>query len=439
MVLLKLEIETMKTEEETKMEKLFKKLVGKLSFIQSRAEQEQLVSKFAEEVFGKLSQDKRKKIVEETLSYGILEEFMDDSEVEDIMVNALKPAFTFSSKKGVSRSNKKFSSLEELNLFIKKLLVFSGRDKLDELNDFHLPNGCRANIASSPMGPQITIRKFRHEPLSLIDLIESGMLNYSLGAQLWLYADGLRLKPANILIVGTPGSGKTTLLNALFAFMPPNERVVVIEDTLELNTETNENCARLEASARVSMAALVKNSLRMRPSRIVVGEVRGAEANDLMTAMNIGKICMGTLHASSSRDAVTRLENSPMNVPTEIIPLIDVFIVLKQFCTPNGSLRRVVGEVCETGGIEKKVLLSELTRFDLGKNDWASIHASVIYRDRLAEAVGGTPKEVIDELALRAKVLQALAKKNIRSIKDVSEFTKSYYEETEKALKKIGL
>ncbi|MBI5158567.1 CpaF family protein, partial [Candidatus Micrarchaeota archaeon] len=328
---MKLEIETVKTDEETRMEKLFKKLVGKISFIQSRAEQEQLVSKFAEEIFGKISQDKKKKIVDEVLSYGILEEFMNDADVEDIMVNALKPAFTFSSKKGVARSNKKFSSLEELNLFIKKLLVFSGREKLEELNDFHLPNGCRANVASSPMGPQITIRKFRHEPLSLIDLIESGMLNYSLGAQLWLYADGLRLKPANILIAGTPGSGKTTLLNALFAFMPPNERVVVIEDTLELNTETNENCARLEASESVSMAGLVKNSLRMRPSRIIVGEVRGAEASDLMTAMNIGKICMGTLHASSSRDAVTRLENAPMNVPTEIIPLIDVFIVLKQF------------------------------------------------------------------------------------------------------------
>lgn len=435
---MKLEIETLKTSEEAKIEKLLERLVGKISFIQTREEQEQIIEKFAGEIFGKLSPDKKKKFVEEILSYGILEELMNDADVEDIMVNALKPVFVFSSKKGIRKTDKNFSSLENLNLFIKKLLVLSGKERLEEINDFHLPNGARANIAGSPFGPQITIRKFRQKPLSLIGLIELGMLDYELGAQLWLYADGLRVKPANILIAGTPGSGKTTLLNALFSFLPPNERIVVIEDTLELNTEMNENCARLETSEKLSMKDLVRNSLRMRPSRIVVGEVRGEEASDLMTAMNIGKICMGTLHASTAREAVTRLENSPMNVPSEIIPLIDVFVILKQFYTENG-LKRVIGEISETGGLEKKVLLSEVTKYDLGKNEFTKIHSSVIYRDRLAEAVGGTPKEVLEELALRKKVLQALAKKNIRSIQEISEFTTFYYNETEKALKKIGL
>ncbi len=436
---MKLEIETIKTSEEASMEKLLERLIGKISFIQSREEQEKIIDKFAGEIFGKISGEKKKRIADEILSYGILDEFMDDAGIEEIMVNAIKSVFIFSSKKGVEKTGKNFSTLEELNLFIKKLLVLSGKDKLNDINDFHLPNGARANVISSPMGPQITVRKFRHKPLSLIDLVEDEkMLDYDLAAQLWLYSDGLRIKPANILIAGTPGSGKTTLLNALFSFFPPNERIITIEDTLELNTETNENCARLETSERLTMKDLVKNSLRMRPSRVIVGEVRGEEALDLMTAMNIGKICMGTLHASSSREAITRLENSPMNVPTEIIPLIDVFIILKQFYVGN-SLKRVISEVSEVGGIEKKVLLSEVAKYDLGRGELVKIHSSVIYRDRLAEAVGGTPKEVLDEVALRKKVLQTLAKKGIRAIPEISEFTNSYYEDTEKALKKIGM
>jgi len=435
---MKLEIETSKTEEEEKEERLLEKLVGRLSFVQTREEQERIVGDAVREVYGRVGEEKRDAIIRDVLGYGEIDDLMKREEIEDIMINGLKPIFIFSTKDGMVKTDRRFRTLGQLNLFVKRLLVLSGKEKLDYINNFHLPEGSRANVIASPFGPQVTIRKFNKRPLSLIDLIENETMGVELAAQFWLYADGLRIKPANILIAGMPGSGKTTMLNALFSFFPANERVVVIEDTLELNTEANENTARLEVTEELSMQELVKNSMRMHPNRIIVGEVRGNEANDLMTAMNIGKICMGTLHANSAREAVMRLENVPMSVPTEVIPLIDVFIVMRHYWV-DGRLRRVVGQVTETGGIEKKVLLSDLCQFDPHTGKMIQAHPSVIYRDRLAAAAGISPKEVMDEVALRIRILRALSKAGIREIKELSEFTQAYYENPRNAMAKVGM
>src|SRR5207248_2150676 len=145
-------------------------------------------------------------------------------------------------------------------------------------------------------GPQLTISKAKIDPLSIIDLIHFGSLSYELAAQLWLYMEGLSLRPANVIIAGGPGTGKTTLLNALMGLIPAKDRLVVIEDTLELNTFLDDSCSRLETDENLSLSDLVKNSLRMRPERVIVGEVRGEEARDMMTAVNIGKYCMSTIH-----------------------------------------------------------------------------------------------------------------------------------------------
>ena len=153
------------------------------------------------------------------------------------------------------------------------------------------------------------------DPLSIIDLIRRGTMSYEAAGQLWLYMEGLSIRPANIIISGGPGTGKTTLLNALLSFIPEKDRLVVIEDTLELNTFMEDSCSRLETDDELTLSDLVKNSLRMRPERIIVGEVRGAEARDMITAVNIGKYCMGTIHALSARETITRLHNEPMNVP----------------------------------------------------------------------------------------------------------------------------
>ncbi|MBI4399373.1 CpaF family protein [Candidatus Micrarchaeota archaeon] len=424
--------------EEEKERKVLTELAGKLSMTQTKEDQRKIISYVINQVYPDLSPREKNSLIDKFLRFGQFEDLMEDSDIEDILINSINSVFVFHAKKGMIKTNKTFKDVEDLNIFAEKLLVVSGKTEFKPVNNFHLPDGSRVNIVSSPTGPQITIRKFKHRTLSIIDLIKSGTLDYFLAAQLWVYSEGLGIKPANLLIGGMPGSGKTTLLNALFSFFPTNERTVVIEDTLELNTKSKENCSRLECNPELSMRDLVKNTLRMRPDRIIVGEVRGEEAMDLMTAMNIGKICMGTLHASTSREAVMRLQNEPMNIPQESVPLIDVFVIIRHFLLPSGVFR-TVSQVSEVGGIEKKVLLSDLCIFDPKSGKMAESHPSVIYRDKLAEAAGITPKEIMDEINLRSKILKTLEKNNITTIEAISEFCAKYYENPNKALTSIGL
>ena len=376
----------------------------------------------------------------EFLSYGIIEEFLNDPAVEDIMVNCLSPIYIRKTKTGITKTDKRFSSREELDLFIKKLIIFSGRKTIGKINNVELAEiKGRANIVYSPFGPQITITRAKGKPLSIIELIKSGTLTAQLAAQLWLYVEGLSVKPANIIISGGPGTGKTTLLNALFSFVPENERIVVIEDILELNTSLEENCSRLESDDETTLADLVKNALRMRPDRIIVGEVRGKEAGDLMTAMNIGKYCMGTLHASTARETIMRLENEPMNVPEVLVNLVDVFVIMRRH-NIGGRIQRVVGELVETAGMEKKmVLLCSLWSYDLAKGQPQESAVSSIYRDRLAQISGKSAKEIIEEARVRANLITILLEKDLKDIKDVTGVCRKFVTNRQAVISELGL
>lgn len=380
------------------------------------------------------------KFFEEFLSYGVIEEFLADPDVEDIIINFLSPIYIHKTKAGMVKTERNFPSQEELDLFIKKLIVFSGRKTANKINNVELSEiKGRVNIVYSPFGPQITITRAKERPLNIIDLIKNGTLNPELAAQFWLYVEGLGIKPANIIISGGPGSGKTTLLNALFNFMPPNQRVVVIEDTLELNTDLEENCSRLESDEQITLADLVKNSLRMRPDRVIVGEVRGREAQDLMTAMNIGKYCMGTLHASTARETVMRLENEPMNVPEVLINLVDVFVIMRRY-NMNGRIQRVVGELVETAGMEeKKVLLSSLWSYDLPKLAFVETAVSSVYRDRIALISGRSPREIMHELKLRARIIKELLDGDINDSKRITELFRRYSSNPKSVIEELDL
>jgi len=376
----------------------------------------------------------------EFLSYGIIEEFLSDPDVEDIMINYLSPIYIRKTKTGATKTDKKFSSREDLDLFIKKLIIFSGRKTIKKINNVELTEiKGRVNIVYSPFGPQITVTRAKEKPLSIIELIKSGTLTPQLAAQLWLYAEGLGVKPANIIISGGPSTGKTTLLNALLGFIPENERIVVIEDTLELNTSLEENCSRLESDEETTLADLVKNALRMRPDRIIVGEVRGREAEDLMTAMNIGKYCMGTLHASTARETIMRLENEPMNVPEVLVNLVDVFVIMRKY-NIDGRIQRVVGELVETAGMEKRmVLLSSLWSYDSVKGQLQESSVSSIYRDRLVQISGKSAKEIIEEVRLRANFITILLAKDIKDMKDVTKICRKFTTNQQEVISELGL
>lgn len=379
-------------------------------------------------------------LVDNFLSYGPIDEFLADPNVEDIMINYLSPIHIHKTKLGMIKTEKAFSSREEIDLFIKKLIIFSGRKSIKRLNNVELTglNG-RVNIAYSPFGPQITITRAKEKPLSIVELIKTRAFNEQLAAQFWLYVEGLGVKPANIIISGGPGTGKTTLLNALFNFVPEKERIVVIEDTLELNTDYEENCSRLESDEETSLEDLVKNSLRMRPDRIIVGEVRGREAHDLMTAMNVGKYCMGTLHASTARETIMRLENEPMNVPQVLVSLVDVFVIMRRH-NINGGIKRVVGELVETAGLEREmVLLSSLWSYNFSQSDFIESAVSSVYRDRLAQISGRTPREILDEVNVRANLIRLLVERDITGFKQVTDFCRKYTANSHAAIEQLGL
>jgi len=304
-------------------EALLDRLRGRLSLTQSPDERSQEVAStlqgFLQHSNGRfppLTKPQCHDFLQTFLSYDLIEEFLEDPTIEDIMINSTGPIFVHRTGQGLTKTEKRFDTHRALAIFVKKLVVFAGRTEVDPINDVELFQiRGRVNIIHSPFGPQITITRGKAQPFTVLQLIDSDMMTYELAAQLWMYVEGLQVRPANLLIAGGPGSGKTTLLNALLSFIPRQDRVVTIEDTLELNTTCLENCSRLESCRRVTMPELVKNSVRMRPDRILVGEVRGAEAHDLMTVVNLGKYSMGTLHASSARETILRLQNEPMNVP----------------------------------------------------------------------------------------------------------------------------
>jgi flagellar protein FlaI len=373
----------------------------------------------------------------EFAGYGLIEQFLADPEVEDIMINFLNPIYVHKSKVGMVNTGQRIESKEEMDLLIKKLIVFSGRKQLRNINNVELSEiKGRANIVYSPFGPHITITRAKGKPLSIIHFIKGKALTPELAAMFWLYIEGLGVKPANLLIAGGPGTGKSSFLNALFSFIPENERIVVIEDTLELNTELEDNCACLESDEETTLADLVKNSLRMRPDRVVVGEVRGREAQDLMTAMNIGKYCMGTLHASTPRETIMRLTHEPMNIPETLVNLVDVFVIMRRYVV-NGEVRRVVGELVETAGMEKNtVLLSSPSSYVLADDEFSESTSS-IYRDRLALISGKTPKEIMQEVKRRAKVISRMVEKDISEFRAVTLMCRKYIKDPEATCREL--
>jgi flagellar protein FlaI len=418
---------------------IYDQLSGMLSRLPGEEERNKYIESVAKSIGPSLSSEEIKKIIKDATDYYPISKYLGDPNVEDIMINNTSNIFLYTSNVGQIKAPERIQSKFELDLLVKKFRMFATTGASnDKIFDVHLENGSRVNIVDSPLGADITIRNFKSQAYSIIDLINMGEMSYKLAARLWIYTDGLKTRPANILIGGMPASGKTTLLNAMFSFFRPEERIITIEETYELNTSTQENCVRLETNPEISMEDLVKNSLRMRPDRIIIGEVRGEEAKDMMTAMNIGKIAMGTIHASTARDVVTRLQHTPMNIEMDIIPLIDVIVIVSQVYEKGKPVRKIT-QVSEISGVETQVLLSDLYTYDYKTHKSSDILPSVTYRDTLARLTGYPPSEIIIEEERRAKILERLNQLGMRDLKSINEFAKLYYEDPEEALKKINL
>jgi len=255
-------------------------------------------------------------IQNEITGFGPLEVLLKDPTVSDILVNSAKSVFV--ERKGrLEKTRVRFDSDEHLIKIIEKIVGKVGRriDESSPMVDARLRDGSRFNAIIPPLaldGPVVSIRKFSEIPLKISNLVEYGSLTNNMATVI----TSLVKAKTNILVAGGTGSGKTTLLNILSGFIPEYERIVTIEDAAELRLQQphvvrlETRPANLEGKGEIDQRALIKNSLRMRPDRIIVGEVRGAEVLDMLQAMNTGhEGSITTIHANTARDTITRLEN----------------------------------------------------------------------------------------------------------------------------------
>jgi pilus assembly protein CpaF len=254
-------------------------------------------------------------IIDQALGYGPIERYLDDPSVSEIMVNGTEGVYIERDGQ-LEETDAQFFSEQHVLRVIDRIVAPLGRriDESSPMVDARLPDGSRVNAVIGPLaidGPQLTIRKFTQRVLTLDDLVQLGTLNEQVGEFLSACVVGRM----NILVSGGTGSGKTTLLNVLSSMIPERERIVTIEDAAELRLQQRHvirlesRPPNIEGRGEVRARELVRNALRMRPDRIVVGEVRGAEALDMLQAMNTGHDgSLSTLHANSPRDALARVE-----------------------------------------------------------------------------------------------------------------------------------
>ncbi len=414
-------------------------LTTKLSGFQTDFDIKNIISKTAKIIDPEISNEDLDKLISDINNFYPIQQYINNDEVEDVMVNNTLDIFIYHTEKGALKVPEVVEDKRKLERLVKKFKMYATVVSANKnIYDIHLPDKSRVNIVESPLGADITIRNFKEKAMSIIDLINIGELSYNMAGRFWLYAEGMKIRPANMLIGGMPAAGKTTLLNSMFSFFRPEQRIVTIEDTYELNTETQENCVRLETSTEVSLEELVQNSLRMRPDMLILGEVRGKEAKDMMTAMNIGKITMSTIHASTARDVITRLEHTPMNIEKDIIPLIDAIVLVSQI-NIDGKFTRKITQISEISGIETQVLLSDLYKYDYKTRKGSDILPSVTYRDTLATLSGVPPSDILREERRRAIILESMNKKGVRGLKQINEMCKEYYDNPNRVLKKLDI
>ncbi len=311
------------------------------------------------------------------LGFGPIQTLLDDPQISEVMINGFHHVYIEKDGK-LSKTGIVFENDDAVMKLIDRIISPLGRriDSDSPTVDARLPDGSRVNAVIPPVaidGPTITIRKFQKGKLSIDQLVELGSITYNMAE----FFRACVVSRFNILISGGTGSGKTTLLNVLSGYIPIDERIVTIEDAAELRLQ-QEHVVRLETrplnvegTGAVTIRDLVRNSLRMRPDRIVVGEVRGGEALDMLQAMNTGHDgSLTTLHANSPRDAISRLETmcmmAGMNMPIRVIreQIASAIDCIVQISRMRDGSRKVVA-ITEVAGMEgDTVVLTDIFKFD---------------------------------------------------------------------------
>lgn len=358
-----------------------------LSKVSDEELEEKIETLFLQKLDGEYcSMEQRVSIVEQVYSsirgFGLLDTIIKDDNITEVMING--PADIFIEKKGrLMKLDKQFESERKLEDVIQRIVGLAGREvnQSNPICDTRLPDGSRVNVVLPPIalcGPTVTIQKFSKEPMTIAKLIQYGSLTQEIADKLEMLVKA----KYNIFVCGGTGSGKTTFLNALSNYIPHDERVITIEDSAELQIVGVDNLVRLETrnantsgAGEITIRDLIKSSLRMRPERIVVGEVRGGEALDMLQAMNTGHDgSLSTGHANSTHDMLSRLETMVLQgapglpleaIRQQIASAVDIIVHLSRLRDKS----RKTMEITEVLGYENgEIILNPLYVFEEDEN-----------------------------------------------------------------------
>ena len=368
------------------------------------------------------------------VGFGVLDGPLKDAQIEDISIDgSAKPIFVYHKAYETLETNVTIPDDIALDNIITRLSHMAGKhvSTAYPIVQGTLPGRHRL-IATfrkevSPLGSSATIRKFREDPLTIIDMLNLNLLDHTMAAYTWL----LMQNRSTAIVVGATGAGKTTLLNAILTLTRLNTKLVTIEEVQEINVPhqnwtplvARESYAATEERAgEVSLFDLVKAAMRMRPDILVVGEVRGEEAYVLFQAISTGHGGLCTLHADDEASAVQRLISAPMNVPVAFLPFLDLVFVVRRISTPTASggfkaVRRIIS-VDEIINERESV---KTFRWEARTDTFKAISLEKSPRImKLASESGFEPSRLVDEIERRAVVLKWIQRKGIRNFKEVS-------------------
>ena len=385
------------------------------------------------------------KLMQDMLGLGKIEFLINDINLEEIVIpSAKEPIRVYHKKYGWLLTNLKTEKEEDIINYSNIIARRVGRqiNVLTPLLDAHLSTGDRVNSILYPIstkGNTITIRKFARDPYTIIDLIKNKTISIDVAVLLWLAIE----YEMNILISGGTASGKTVLLNSCMPFMPPNQRIISVEDTRELMLPEFlywcplvTRSPNAEGKGSVTMLDLLVNSLRMRPDKIILGEMRRQEeAMVLFEAMHTGHSVYATLHADSASETVSRLINPPLNVPANLLKAVDLNVVI--FRDRKKGTRRVF-QVAEFDYDGTNVTTNIIYRWIPEEDRLIKHSESSRFFENISRNTGLSQKEIDADLKEKSVILDSLLKNDIRSLNEMGRVINMYYNDRENLLKNLS-
>lgn len=370
-------------------------------------------------------------LILENVGLGKIDIILKDPNLEEIAINSSKePVWVYHRKHKWLKTNILIESEEKIRHYATMIGREIGKEitVLSPLMDAHLSTGDRVNATLQPIssfGNTITIRKFATKPWTITDFLKSNTIGYDAAALLWLAVEN----ELSILITGGTGSGKTSMLNVISNFFPANQRIISIEDTREITLPKNLHWIPLETrlpnpegKGEVTMLDLVVNSLRMRPDRVVVGEIRRKrEAEVLFEAMHTGHSVYATLHANNADETVRRLVNPPIEVPRHMLSAISLICVQYRNRRTGERMTLQLAEVDSEGNADL------IMQYNIARHEMNIIKKPRRLYDTIALYTGLTDSEIEDDLEAKKEILRWLVSKNINDVDRIGSIIARYY------------